>query len=170
MLPPHCSEGMHTYLLSAACYEHRELLARPDRMSEFAQALLGVEDDLGSTVHAWVILPNHYHIVAETDLHVYRRWVGRLHNGKSTQWNREDGTAGRRVWFRFTDRWIRGAGHYYATINYVHANAVKHGYAMQADEWPWSSVHEYIHQVGLEALEEWSRKYPSLDYGRGWDD
>jgi len=121
-------------------------------------------------VWGWVILPNHYHLLIETDLRAFRTWVGHLHNGKSTQWNREDATPGRKVWHRFMDRAIRNERHFHASLNYVHANPVKHGYADDASQWPWSSLHEYLDNVGRDVLVDWWRRYPVRDYGKGWDD
>jgi putative transposase len=168
--PPR-SVGENTYMLSAACFEHRAVMLTGDRLGEFADALLaGVAEKVGGTVHAWVVLPNHYHLVASVDMQAYRSWVGRLHNGKATQWNREDATPGRKVWFRFSDRQIRSERHYYASVNYIHGNPVKHGYVEDARSWPWSSLHEYLAQFGAKTLREWWREYPVKDYGRGWDD
>ena len=169
--PPHLELGRDRYILTAACYEHQDILAAPARLSEFADALLpGLQRELGAIVWGWVVLPNHYHLLVETDLAVFRVWIGRLHNGKSTQWNREDGTPGRKVWHRFLDRAIRSERHYYASLNYIHANAAKHGYVDDASHWPWSSLHEYLDSVGREVLVDWWRRFPVRDYGRGWDD
>ena len=168
--PPHF-EGEGLYMLSATCYEHRHVMAPPARRTELAECLLcGMETDVGAKVHAWVVLPNHYHVLAHGELAAMGRWMGRLHNGKSTQWNRQDGTPGRRVWRRYTDRRIRNERHYYASVNYIHGNPVKHGYVTDARAWPWSSLHEYLEVHGRERLVEWWRRYPVRDYGRGWDE
>jgi len=168
--PPH-SWGENTYMLSTACFEHKPILARPHRLAEFADMLLrGVKEAVGGTVHAWFVLPNHYHILARVDLGEFRRWIARLHNGKSTQWNRQDAMPGRRVWQRFSDRWIRNERHYYASLNYIHGNPVKHGYVENARAWPWSSLHEYLEQFGRDKLLQWWREYPVKDYGKGWDE
>ena len=95
--------------------------------------------------------------------------IARLHNGKSTQWNREDQTLGRKVWHRFADRRIRNDRHYFAALNYVHANAVHHGLVERSDEWRWSSLAHYRDAVGLETLEAWTREYPIERFGEGWD-
>ena len=168
--PPHLEGGIGWYMISAACYGHREILTSAPRLSEFAAALLDCLEGLKAEVRGWVVLPNHYHIMLSTDLGQFRARIARLHNGKSTQWNREDGLPGRRVWFRFSDRQLRSEGHYYASLNYIHTNPVKHGYAEEAGLWPWSSVHEYVERVGRDGLAEWWKRYPVLDYGRGWDD
>jgi putative transposase len=169
--PPHFGGQEELYLITAACYEHREVMAAPTRLTEFAEALvLGLKSDLGIEVQAWVVLPNHYHLLVSTDLDVFRPWIARIHNGKSTQWNREDRSPGRRVWHRFADRKIRSEGHYYASLNYIHANPVKHGYVEKADDWPWSSLPGYLEGFGRDVLVDWWKRYPVGDYGRGWDD
>jgi putative transposase len=121
-------------------------------------------------VRAWVVLPNHYHLLMEGDLRVFAQRIARLHNGAATQWNREDGTPGRKVWHRFSDRIIRSERHYYASLNYIHANPVKHGHAANAEAWAWSSLSLYMEMVGREQLADWWREYPVADYGRGWDE
>jgi len=169
--PPHFASGKTTYIISAACYEHRQIMTTASRLTEFTRNLLsGLDTNLGADIHSWVVLPNHYHLLVRLDLDEFGRWIARLHNGKATQWNREDETPGRRVWYRFSDRRIRSERHYYAAINYIHANPAKHGYASKADEWAWSSFHEYSDAVGRDTLAEWWREYPVRDFGKDWDD
>jgi putative transposase len=168
--PPHFPEGDNLYMLTAACYEHRQILTSTERLSELAQVLLeGIEGKIGGEVHAWVVLPNHYHLLARVDLEAFSSWIGRLHNGKATQWNREDGAAGCQVWHRFSDRLIRGDRHYFASVNYIHANPIKHGYVPRGADWAWSSLHEFIDAVGSDTLAEWWWRYPIGEYGKKWD-
>ncbi|MBI3097751.1 MAG: transposase [Planctomycetes bacterium] len=151
--PPHWGGEAGTYIVSAACYEHRQRLTTPSRLTAFSDAL--IRRTLGGSeveVFAWIVLPSHYHVLLRVDLSPLRRRIGRLHNGTSTQWNREDEEPGRTVWHGFSDRKIRSEGHYYATINYIHTNAVKHGFARRADEWPWSSFQDYLTAYGRDRL------------------
>ncbi|ABW67588.1 REP-associated tyrosine transposase [Desulfosudis oleivorans] len=169
--PPHYSGEINIYLISAACFEHYHIMATPNRLTEFSEALIGgMESDLKLHSVAWVVQPNHYHVLVKTDLDTLRPWLGRLHNGKSTQWNREDKMPGRKVWHRFTDRRIRSERHFYATLNYIHANPVKHGYVEESSDWPWSSLHDYLTVYGRDTLVQWWNRYPIKDYGTGWDD
>jgi putative transposase len=171
--PPHFEQTAGTYLISAACYEHRSIMATGERRTEWEAAVV---DRLGRgspgcvEIRAWVVLPNHYHLLVEGDLHLFGRRIGRLHNGIATQWNREDGTPGRKVWHRFSDRILRSERHYYASLNYIHANLVKHGHAAKADDWVWSSLSLYMEMVGREQLGQWWRQYPVGNYGEGWDE
>jgi putative transposase len=169
--PPHFDQTRGVYLISAACYEHQAILKTGTRRCEWEQTLReGLERGGRIELRAWVVLPNHYHLLIEGDLHGFAEWIRRLHNGKATQWNREDHTPGRKVWHRFADRVIRSERHYFASLNYIHANPVKHGYATRADKWAWSSLALYLEEVGWEHLAEWWRQYPVRDYGKGWDD
>lgn len=169
--PPHRDQRGGLYFITAACYEHVPFMDKPSRRVEWELALKeAFTSDDEVSFHAWVILPNHYHLVLEGDLSIIRKHIGRLHNGKATQWNREDQTPGRKVWFRFSDRLIRGERHYYASLNYIHENPVKHRYIDRADHWPTSSLNMYLSELGPETLAAWNKEYPTEDYGRGWDE
>jgi len=96
--PPHFTGGPKVYMISAACFEHKHIMATSKRRTEFKEALLdGLDAIVHADVRAWVVGPNHYHLLIEADLAAFAQWIGRLHNGKSTQWNREDQTPGRKV-------------------------------------------------------------------------
>ncbi|HUV64492.1 MAG TPA: hypothetical protein VMW24_11385 [Sedimentisphaerales bacterium] len=160
-------------MISAACYEHRPIMGVDTRRAEWERAVLdefGLQSRERIDVCAWVVLPNHYHLIIEGDLRVFARRIARLHNGKATQWNREDRVEGRKVWHRFSDRIIRTERHYYASLNYIHANPAKHAYAASATDWAWSSFSVYLEAVGRECLADWWRQYPVGDYGKGWDE
>jgi len=168
--PPHFHQENTIYLLTAANYEHRPVMADENRRKDFEHEFLqGMASLCGTKVFAWVILPNHYHVLARVDLAEFRSWVGRLHNRTSTRWNRQDGTPGRRVWYRFADRGIRSERHFWAAANYIHGNPVKHGHVSRPDEWRCSSIHLYIEEHGPDVMSQLERKYPVLDFGRGWD-
>jgi len=168
--PPHFGTERNVYILTGACYEHKPILATPARRDEWQDALLCVLDEAKADVRAWVVLPNHWHVLACVELPALRPLVGRLNNAKSSVWNRQDGTAGRKVWHGFSDRRIRNDRHYFATINYIHANPVKHGYVKDSREWPWSSLDIYLAEMGRDTLREWWNEYPVGEYGRGWDE
>jgi putative transposase len=171
--PPHFEQTKGVYMISAACYEHRAIMATGTRRTEWEAEMidgLGLEQPDDVDIRAWVVLPNHYRLLIEGDLRVFARAMARLHNGAATRWNREDQTPGRKVWHRFSDRIIRSERHYYASLNYIHANPVKHGHALLAGDWAWSSLPLYLELLGRERLAEWWRRYPVGEYGKGWDE
>ena len=168
--PPHFPTGRNVYLLTAANYEHAPVMQTEQRRAQLERELLeGLATLSEACAFGWVVLPNHYHLLAEVDLAEFRLSVGRSHNRTATRWNREDGTPGRRVWHRFVDRSIRNQRHFWAAVNHVHANPVKHGHVCRAEEWPCSSVHAYLAELGRDGLAAVESEFPALNLGRGWD-
>ena len=158
------------YLLTATNFDHQAILNTAARRDEFADKLLSRFVALPeSELFGWCLLPNHYHLLARVGLDSFATMIQRLHNGTATQWNREDNTPGRRVWFSYCERDIRSERHFWVALNYVHANAVKHRYVKNAFDWPWSSVHDFAAQHGKDYLRQLWRDYPVLDFGAKWD-
>jgi putative transposase len=167
--PPHFHTGIRHYILTAACYEHRPHIGlSPERMTSFAETLLNALPDAPV---AWCVLPNHYHLLIRSgDLKGLVQLLGRLHGRTSFQWNRDESIPGRKVWHGTSDRAIRDSGHFWATLNYIHHNPVRHGYAEAWQDWPWSSASDYLSKVGKKQAETVWKDYPILEYGKGWDD
>ncbi len=140
-------------------------------MDDFSRDLLTACGPFVDQVFAWCILPNHYHmLVATSDVLALLAELGRLHGRTSYYWNGEENARGRQVFFRAAERVMRSERHYWATLNYVHHNAVHHGYVARWQDWPWSSAAQYLEEMGAEeALRVW-KEFPILEYGEGWDD
>jgi putative transposase len=85
-------------------------------------------------------------------------------------WNQEDQREKRKIWYRFTDRAIRNESHYQVTLNYIHFNPVKHHWVESAYDWVESSLDWYSQSNGKEWLRDNWKRYPILEYGRGWDE
>ena len=96
-------------------------------------------------LHAWVIMPNHVHVL-------YRPAPGRtlatvVGSWKAIVAHRLNKMAGRTggLWEReYWDRYVRGAAHYARIVEYIHANPVRAGLAAHEQDWSWSSAREWI--------------------------
>ncbi len=122
-------------------------------------------------LQAWVVLANHYHLLAYVpDFEVLGQLFRSVHGPTSRLWNQADESPGRKVWYRYTDRAIRSERHYYTTLNYIHYNPVKHGYADSPYEWETSSVGWYLEHHGRDWLRDLWISYPLRAYGKQWDD
>ena len=126
--------------------------------------------EAGSEILAWVVLANHYHILVNTvDFKQVSNIVRLIHGRLARQWNLEDNLSGK-VWYSYADRAIRSQRHYYATLNYIHYNPVKHNYVESPYDWEMSSVHWYMQERGKDWLRYSWVEYPVQNYGKGWDE
>jgi len=98
--PPHLDfEGIHQYLISAACYEHIPVIGKnPERMTECETEVLKICNELCLDIYAWCILPNHYHALLRTEhIKELRQSLGQFHGRSAFEWNGEDNSRGRKV-------------------------------------------------------------------------
>lgn len=169
--PPHPYRHAGSYSITATNFEHRPIMATIERRTEFEIRLLSALADAQIVVFAWVILANHYHMLVSAEtLHQVSMVLKRLHGSTSYEWNLADGLTGKRkVWYQFRDRVIRDDAHFYRAMNYIHYNAVKHGYVDSPYDWPWSSVNKYLEAYGREWLRSTWQTYPPLDSEDEWD-
>jgi putative transposase len=169
--PPHPYREESWYLLTAVNFEHKPVMQAPERRDEFEFHLLEGFSSLGAEIAGWVILPNHYHILAAVpSLDIVSVFLKGLHGRTSREWNRTDGvTCKRRVWYKFTDRGIRGEKYFFRALNYMHYNPVKHGHTADPYAWLWSSVHLYYETRGRDWLRTTWRDYLPGAFGDGWD-
>jgi len=140
-------------------------------MADFEGQLLSAVEGMSEQLHAWVILPNHYHFLATTgEPMILLAALGKMHGRTSFRWNNEDGRRGRKVWYNAAETAMKSERHFWATLNYIHHNPIKHGYAEKWQDWPFSSASSFLDRCGqVEALRLW-KEYPVDEYGKGWDD
>ncbi len=170
--PPHYEGEAQVFMVTAACYEHAPFIGKsPNRMAEFEAQLLETVESAANPIFAWVILPNHYHVVAQVpEMKRLLKELGLLHGRTSFEWNGAEGTRGRKVWHRAAETAMKSERHFFAAVNYVLHNPVRHGYAVKWQDWPYSSAEKYLTELGAnEAKRRWL-EYPILDFGKGWDE
>ena len=171
--PPHPFRGAGAYMISAANFEHKNIMETSARRTEFVTLLLNALQKIAYELLAWVVLPNHYHFFATVQsLKDVSETLKYLHGTTSHRWNLEDSLTGkRRVWYKFSDTYIKNETHLHIAFNYIHYNPVKHGYVSDPDDWPWSSLFIYYEDKGRDWLQEqWNTYTPPVDFGKGWDD
>ena len=140
--PSHRLAEHGAYMVTCGTYQKQHHLRSACRLSAFRDLLLNCAEEFGWELQAWAILSNHYHWVASSpsDPSNLRRFMSKLHTLSAREINREDCTPGRRVWFQYYDSHITFQSSYYARLKYVHYNAVHHGVARVAENYPWCSA------------------------------
>ena len=116
------------------------ILRRPDIAREIVDAWLHF-DAIRYRLHAWVVMPNHVHVVAT----IYRGYpLSRVvHSWKSFTAHRIRTLTGQtgRIWHPdYWDRFIRDDQHFLNAVDYVEQNPVFAGLAVNPEDWPFSSA------------------------------
>src|SRR5207245_2077571 len=66
--PPHRVRVSDLYHIAAANHEHQVIMgATAERMATFERDLLQTLEALGAKSLAWCVLPNHYHMLIQTE-------------------------------------------------------------------------------------------------------
>lgn len=130
------------FMVTASTYSKQRFLSTPARLTLVRDTLFELALATGWLLQAWAILPNHYHFVALSpeDGETLRPLIKKLHGRTSRLLDEQDGTPGRRVWFQYWDSLLTYERSYYARLNYVHQNPVKHGLVKQAEAYRWCSA------------------------------
>src|SRR4051812_40830981 len=104
--PPHANHAEGCFHITAACFEHAAMIGVSlVRMREFSDALIETVEQTGAKIHAWCVLPNHYHLLLHLpQLEAGLKALGRLHGRTSHAWNGQDVMRGRKVWSPPADR------------------------------------------------------------------
>ncbi|MFL6374536.1 MAG: REP-associated tyrosine transposase [Pyrinomonadaceae bacterium] len=92
-------------------------------------------------LHAWVIMPNHAHILAQPLKGVHLPKL--VHSIKSYSAQKANEVLSRtgKFWQHdFFDRYIRSTRHFSAVLRYIHNNPVKAGLCTRPEEWEFSSA------------------------------
>lgn len=94
----------------------------PERRTQFEVQLLNSIKEIAEELIAWVVLPNHYHVlISIQSLDDVSMALKHLHGRTSREWNIEDNLTGkRRVWYKFVDRYMRNQAQLGIAFNYVH--------------------------------------------------
>ncbi|MCO6439144.1 MAG: transposase [Phycisphaerae bacterium] len=165
------------HALTFSCYRRQPFL-RSDRACRwFLDALEVARGELGFEAWAYVIMPEHVHLIVfpgESEAKVseillaIKRPVARKANwfvSKSAPHiavrMRDEGPSGR-IQYRF---WQRGGGYdrnlvrdatVYRTIDYIHANPVRRGLVEFPEDWKWSSAAQYAGSADVPFLADLS--------------
>jgi putative transposase len=129
-------------MVTASTYRRRPFLNTASRLTLVRDMLFEVARETGSLLQAWAVMSNHYHFIAQSpeQAETLPALIRNLHARSAKALNKADGTPGRRVWFQYWDTLLTYERSYYARLNYVHQNPVKHNLVRQAEAYPWCSA------------------------------
>jgi putative transposase len=108
--------------------------------AEFERLLFRVREEYAWTLHAYCLLPNHYHLVVETKRSELTAGMHKLNGRYAQRFNRRHDRVGHVFQNRFGSYVIESEEHFLRALAYVRANPVEAGLCAHVDDWPWSGV------------------------------
>ncbi|MCF7919675.1 MAG: transposase [Candidatus Cloacimonetes bacterium] len=142
--PPHLFKQNCKYFVTGATFMRQPYFNDDVTKEKLLYCLQKGFTDAGWQLEDWVILPNHYHLMADTlDSTVkITLIIKKIHQFSSIWLNKRDNMHGRKVWFNYWDSCITFESSYFARLNYIWQNPVKHGCCLNAEDYKFSSFNE----------------------------
>lgn len=140
--PLHLFVPNATYIVTASTFRKQHVFDTVAKLTTLQTILFDVISAYQWKLQAWALFANHYHFIAHAPANgqSLSRLIQRLHNQSAMLVNKIDRTSGRKVWFQYWDTCLTYERSYYARLNYVHHNPVKHGLVSVAEEYPFCSA------------------------------
>ena len=135
------------FFLSCRVLPTRQILSEFD-FATLAHVIMERRKEHGFFLRAWVFLPDHGHAIISPRFPLtISRVLEAIKVGATLRINRRRGERGVLLQGRFFDRALRTAREYQEKVEYRHLNPVKAGLVRRAEDWKWSSVHDYTGTV-----------------------
>ena len=150
--------------LSFTCYRNRRFLSSDRTRLYFAEALQGAGIKHNFDLWAYVVMPEHVHLVIFPGSEIYsisailksikqpvaRRAINYLRKHESGILRFMETGLDRPRWHFWQngggyDRNIRDCRELERLVNYVHENPVRRGLVRKAEDWCWSSARDWVH-------------------------
>lgn len=141
--------------ITFSCHRRLPLLNDPEACEDFLDALDRSRTTHGVQVFAWVLMPEHVHLLARPSeqasmglvlrsvkMAVAKRAIDRWKQAGSTPEGITDQHGSPRFWQAGGgfDRNVRDDSEFAREVNYIHRNPVERGLVAMPSEWRWSSV------------------------------
>ncbi len=108
----------------------------------FLELVAAAAEKCGVLVHAYCLMSNHVHLLLEDQGGRLSEFMKSLTTGYAMRFNAKTGHIGHVFQQRFKSQPIGSEAYLLQAVRYVHNNPAKAGMC-SADEYPWSSYHEY---------------------------
>jgi REP element-mobilizing transposase RayT len=101
--------------------------------------------ELGVTVIAYCLMPNHYHVLVRQDGEKRAGLLPQLAFNRYTKaFNKRYGRTGTLFEGRYRSVWVDRTEYLFHLCRYIHANPVKAGLVSRLEEWPFSNYLEWV--------------------------
>jgi putative transposase len=138
MASPSRCHGAGTYFTTSATWNRRRLF-QVETNALLLEALQKYRRDGHYRLHAFVVMPDHFHLLLSTETAAIERVMGLIKGGFSHSFASKIP-----VWQRgFTDHRIRDAKDFRIRLEYIHQNPVRARIVEHAEMYPYSSAYRF---------------------------
>ena len=120
---------------------HGSCYLRNVEVATMVQSALLFHDRLKYRLSAWVVMPNHVHLLCTPLGHSLAQIMHSIKSFTSSEANKMLNRKGRFWQKEYFDRYIRNARHYAKVVAYIENNPVKANLCKRASDWPFSSAY-----------------------------
>ena len=153
------------YFLTNVTYQRKPILVK--NIDLFWNAVSKTKEKMPFEIVAWVILPDHFHMILNPMLSTPSSILKRIKLSFLRKYKMRIGVGSFRVWQpRFWDHVIRNQEDMNRHIDYIHYNRVKHKLVTSPFDYPHSSIAAF-RQGGLYG-DDWGEREPvfgEADFG-----
>ena len=150
MHPIHISIPNTVYFISVRCAGDSKPFAEQRICQAYLDVLEQKVNDLRFELFAYVIMPDHVHLLLRVPQNIsLQKLMNHINGAASRKLNQLRGTTGQKFWQGgFFDVRIRGLVDFAVKVNYIHNNPVKTELVQEAEQYQFSSAKTYVAQFG----------------------
>ncbi len=143
--PPHLFMADTKYFITGATYQKIRHIKTVKTKEAVLKYMYKSFEHYGWKIEDWVLLDNHYHIMAISPENALTlsSVINNFHRF-SANWikkNIAESFEAKRIWANYWDKCITFEKSYFARLNYIWFNPVKHGYVENPEDWRFGSYH-----------------------------
>jgi len=124
---------------------NRERIFRDDSDRErYLRLLRDYRNRWNIVIHAYVLMPNHAHLLIETPSRPLSEFMRGLNTAYTMGFNRRHGRVGHVFQGRYKSHLVEKDAYLLELTRYIHLNPVRAGLVDRPERYPWSSYPEFI--------------------------
>src|SRR4051812_10697099 len=140
--PVHRLSEHGVYIVTGGTLHKEHFFKADDDRSALQGLLFSLAKKYNWQLEAWAVLSNHYHFVARGNplSENLGELIRHFHSQSARDLNSKQSQPDRKVWHNFWDTKLTYQYAYFARLNYVHQNPVKHRLVPVANQYRWCSA------------------------------
>ncbi len=137
--PPHLFIPDSKYFVTSSTYNRKRIFINDESKSQLLEYIKKSTEYCGWKLEDWVILDNHFHLMLEANERPgdLSKIIGNIHRF-SAIWIKKNlikFSTFEKIWYNYWDTCITYEKSYFARLNYIWFNPVKHRYVENPENW-----------------------------------